>query len=197
MPEVSRIAAATVAAVAGGASLNEQLPQALATLGVGSGQRAALQDTVYGTLRWGVRLDAMLGRLLTQPNTAPALRALLQVGLYRLFYGRLPAHTAVNLLVEAAPHTRKGFVNAVLRRCSESVHDRPADPTKPETEIEMETKTKIKTKTETEIEIEIEIEIKTKTKRINRQTFCRFEKIATISSFRKRKHCVSKDFCDQ
>ena len=115
MPEVSRIAAATVAAVAGGASLNEQLPQALATLGVGSGQRAALQDTVCGTLRWGVRLDAMLGRLLTQPNTAPALRALLQVGLYRLFYGRLPAHTAVNLLVEAAPHTRKGFVNAVLR----------------------------------------------------------------------------------
>lgn len=115
MPEVSRIAAATVASVAAGTSLAEALPRALATLGVGSGQRAALQDTIYGTLRWGARLDAMLGHLLTQPNTAPALRALLQVGLYRLFYGRLPAHTAVNLLVEAAPHSRKGFVNAVLR----------------------------------------------------------------------------------
>ncbi|NBU59554.1 MAG: 16S rRNA (cytosine(967)-C(5))-methyltransferase RsmB [Betaproteobacteria bacterium] len=115
MPEVSRIAAATVAAVAGGASLGQVLPPSLATPALGPGQRAAVQDTVYGTLRWGVRLDAMLGQLLTQPDTAPALRALLQVGLYRLFYGRLPAHTAVNLLVEAAPPSRKGFVNAVLR----------------------------------------------------------------------------------
>lgn len=115
MPEVSRIAAAAVASVAEGTSLAEALPRALATLGVGSGQRAALQDTIYGTLRWGTRLDVMLGRLLTQPHTAPALRALLLVGLYRLFYSRLPAHTAVNLLVEAAPHSRRGFVNAVLR----------------------------------------------------------------------------------
>lgn len=115
MPEVSRIAAATVAAVAGGASLGQVLPPALSASGLGSGHRAAIQDTVYGTLRWGVRIDAMLGRLLKRPDTAPGLRALLQVGLYRLFYGRLPAHTAVNLLVEAAPHTRKGFVNAVLR----------------------------------------------------------------------------------
>jgi len=115
VPEVSRIAAATVAAVAGGASLGQVLSPALATPGLSPGQRAALQDTVYGTLRWGVRLDAMLGRLLTQPDTAPALRALLQVGLYRLLYGRLPEHTAVNLLVEAAPPSRKGFVNAVLR----------------------------------------------------------------------------------
>jgi len=115
VPEVSRIAAATVAAVAGGASLGTALPQALGASGLGPGQRAAVQDAVYGTLRWGVRLDAMLGRLLTRPDTAPGLRALLQVGLYRLFYGRLPAHTAVNLVVEAAPHTRKGFVNAILR----------------------------------------------------------------------------------
>ncbi len=115
MPEVSRIAAASVAAVAGGASLGQVLPEALAAPGLGSGQRAAVQDAVYGTLRWGVRLDAMLGQLLTRSDTAPGLRALLQVGLYRLFYGRLPAHTAVNLLVEAAPPSRKGFVNAVLR----------------------------------------------------------------------------------
>lgn len=115
MPEVSRIAAATVAAVAEGASLGQILPQALSAPGLGSGQRAAIQDAVYGTLRWGGRIDAMLGRLLTRPDTAPGLRALLQVGLYRLFYGRLPAHTAVNLLVEAAPPSRKGFVNAVLR----------------------------------------------------------------------------------
>ena len=115
MPEVSRIAAATVAAVAGGASLGQILPQALSAPGLGAGQRAAIQDAVYGTLRWGVRIDAMLSQLLTRPDTAPGLRALLQVGLYRLFYGRLPAHTAVNLLVEAAPPSRKGFVNAVLR----------------------------------------------------------------------------------
>jgi len=115
VPEVSRIAAATVAAVSEGASLNDALPPALASHGLSAGQRAAIQDAVYGTLRWQVRLDTMLDRLLTQPGTASALRALLQVGLYRLFYGRLPAHTVVNLLVEAAPPSRKGFVNAVLR----------------------------------------------------------------------------------
>jgi 16S rRNA (cytosine967-C5)-methyltransferase len=115
VPEVSRIAAAAVAAVAQGASLGQVLPQALSSPSLGGGQRAAVQDAVYGTLRWGMRIDAMLGCLLTRSDTAPGLRALLQVGLYRLFYGRLPAHTAVNLLVEAAPHTRKGFVNAVLR----------------------------------------------------------------------------------
>lgn len=115
MPEVSRIAAATVAAVADGASLAQVLPTALSGAALGAGQRAAVQDAVYGTLRWGVRIDAMLDQLLTRSDTAPALRALLQVGLYRLFYGRLPAHTAVNLVVEAAPPSRKGFVNAVLR----------------------------------------------------------------------------------
>jgi 16S rRNA (cytosine967-C5)-methyltransferase len=116
LPEVSRIAAATVAAVAGGASLGTALPRALDRSGLAPSQRAAVQDAVYGTLRWGVRLDAMLERLLTRSDTtAPTLRALLHVGLYRLFYGRLPEHTAVNLLVEAAPPSRKGFVNAVLR----------------------------------------------------------------------------------
>ncbi len=116
MPDVLQAAAEAVAAVEAGASLNDALPQALAARHeLSLGERAAVQEATYGTLRWGVRLEAMLSELLTRPDTAPALRAFLRVALYRLFYGRLPDYAAVNLAVEAGPPSRKGFVNAILR----------------------------------------------------------------------------------
>lgn len=91
-----------------------------------AGQRGAVQDLAYGTLRQYGRGDFMLDRLLRTPLQAaddtPAkllLRALLLTALYRLETRPADAHTIVDQAVDAAEeiaHGRfKSLVNAVLR----------------------------------------------------------------------------------
>ena len=90
------------------------------------GQRGAVQDLAYGTLRQYGRGDFMLGRLLRTAlqdgDDTPGklqLRALLLVALYRLETRPSDAHTIVDQAVNAAgeiDHGRfKSLVNAVLR----------------------------------------------------------------------------------
>jgi 16S rRNA (cytosine967-C5)-methyltransferase len=88
-----------------------------------------LRELVLGTLRWLLRLDAVLAAASHRGFDAiePALRAPLRVAAYQiLFLDRVPAHAAVDEAVEqAASLTHRGgasFVNAVLRRIARQPH---------------------------------------------------------------------------
>ena len=84
--------------------------------------KGLLQEIVYGVLRHYRRLgalrDTLLSQKLTQPN-AP-LGCLMTVGLYQLFYTRVPGHAAVAATVDAVEDIKepkaRGLVNAILRR---------------------------------------------------------------------------------
>jgi len=78
---------------------------------------------VMGTLRWQIRLDALIRPLLAKPNARldPEVQIALRLGaLQLLFLDRIPAHAAIGesvALAKAAGHTfAAGMVNAVLRR---------------------------------------------------------------------------------
>jgi len=84
-----------------------------------SRQRAAITDLVYGTLRFGLQLEAVLDQLLTVPLRDKVLRRLLLVALYQLQHTRAAPHAIVDHAVHCAaalgaPYA-KSLVNAVLR----------------------------------------------------------------------------------
>lgn len=114
------VAAVAVAGVRSGGSLNDGL-EALwrAYPDLAPGQRGAVMDLAYGTLRDYGRGEAILRRLLQQPLTEPHTDALLRVALHRLEVRPEQAHTIVDQAVEAALRIAggglKGLVNAVLR----------------------------------------------------------------------------------
>ncbi len=84
--------------------------------------RGLKRSLCYGTLRWHVRLAAILNALATRSpdQLAPRLRALLEIGLFQLIAGETAEHAAVSETVSAARvlgfEKAAGFVNAVLRR---------------------------------------------------------------------------------
>ncbi|MCL2532479.1 MAG: 16S rRNA (cytosine(967)-C(5))-methyltransferase RsmB [Oscillospiraceae bacterium] len=101
---------------------NLALDAALKKAQLSSADASLCTALVYGVIERRRTLDYQLQDLLTKPLDAlPAqTRAALRLGLYQLFFMRVPAHAAINesvALVKAqgAPHTA-GLVNAVLRR---------------------------------------------------------------------------------
>jgi 16S rRNA (cytosine967-C5)-methyltransferase len=112
-------AARVVAEVMAGRSLSDVLAPALADLPVQ--ERGFAQELCYGTLRWGPRLQALVGRLLRKPlrERDRDVLALLWIGLYQLLYTRVPDYAAVDATVAASRHLQKpwaaGLVNAVMR----------------------------------------------------------------------------------
>lgn len=118
---VRAAAARGVARVIQGGSLNDLLPAILGSISEPA-DKALTQELVYGSLRWAPRLEFMLSKLLDRPvrKREPRVHALLMVGLYQLFYTRVPAHAAVAETVEAARLMKKpwavSLTNAVLRR---------------------------------------------------------------------------------
>jgi 16S rRNA (cytosine967-C5)-methyltransferase len=120
MVEVQLAASATVEHVLGGRSLDDELaasrrrhPQ------LAPGERAALQDLAYGTLRLLPRLAAVLDALLDKPLRDAKLRPLLLTALYQLAYTRAAQHAVVDHAVRCCSRlgltSAKGLVNAVLR----------------------------------------------------------------------------------
>lgn len=86
-------------------------------------ERGLIRSLSYDSIRWYLRLDALLARLLTRrgQKLEPQVRALAIVGLCQLLHTDIPAHAAVTETVNAArvldrPHAA-GFINAILRRC--------------------------------------------------------------------------------
>jgi len=115
MRNLQKLAAGALEEVLAGAALHQVLPRYLQQLQT-PGERGALQDIVYGSLRQLGRLDAWLAALLERPLTDPELGWLLRVALYQLAYTRAPAHAVVHNAVSAAGEGwRRGLANAVLR----------------------------------------------------------------------------------
>ncbi|WP_060507786.1 16S rRNA (cytosine(967)-C(5))-methyltransferase RsmB [Pseudomonas sp. NBRC 111124] len=113
-------ARALTAVLSGKASLNSSLPGQLDK--VEERDRGLTQDLAFGTARWQPRLDLLAAQLLQKPFKAADadVHALLLVGLYQLFYTRIPAHAAIGETVGCADKLKKpwakGLLNAVLRR---------------------------------------------------------------------------------
>ena len=113
-------ARALAAVLSGKASVNSSLPAQLDK--VEDRDRGLTQDLAFGTARWQPRLDLLAAQLLQKPFKAADadVQALLLVGLYQLFYTRIPAHAAIGETVGCADKLKKpwakGLLNAVLRR---------------------------------------------------------------------------------
>ncbi|MFT0865574.1 16S rRNA (cytosine(967)-C(5))-methyltransferase RsmB [Pseudomonas sp. CAM1A] len=113
-------ARALAAVLSGKASLNSSLPAQLDK--VEERDRGLTQDLAFGTARWQPRLDLLAVQLLQKPFKAADadVQALLLVGLYQLFYTRIPAHAAIGETVGCADKLKKpwakALLNAVLRR---------------------------------------------------------------------------------
>jgi 16S rRNA (cytosine967-C5)-methyltransferase len=94
---------------------------ALQSVSIPPGDRAAVRAIHTGSLRFYPRLSPLAGTLL-QPGQqmAPRVHALLVCALHQLEYSRAPAHSAVNIAVDAArvlgAGAAAGFINALLRR---------------------------------------------------------------------------------
>jgi 16S rRNA (cytosine967-C5)-methyltransferase len=115
MRNIQKLAAGGLEEVLSGAALHQVLPARLRQLET-AGERGALQDILYGSLRMLGRLDVWLDALLERPLTDPQIGWLLRVALYQLAYTRAPAHVVVHNAVTAAGQGwRRGLVNAVLR----------------------------------------------------------------------------------
>ncbi len=102
-----------------GRSLSSVLPQWQSK--VPAKDQALFQEFCYGVCRWYPRLDAMVDRLLQKKLKAKDadVRCLMLLGLYQLFYMRVPDHAAVSATVAVVGKLKKpwakGLVNAVLR----------------------------------------------------------------------------------
>lgn len=116
-----RLAAARALAsvLAGKASLGSSLPPLLDK--VEPRDRGLAQDLAFGTARWQPRLALIAEKLLQKPFKAADrdVEALLLIGLYQLFYSRIPAHAAIGETVACVDKLKKpslkGLLNAVLR----------------------------------------------------------------------------------
>ncbi len=83
--------------------------------------RSAVRAITLGTVRWYLRLTAVLDQLLEQPERlVPEVRALLATALHQIEYSRNPLHSTVDAAVDAARVLKQertaGLVNGVLRR---------------------------------------------------------------------------------
>lgn len=80
-----------------------------------------LRELVYGCCRWYYRLQGIASLLMDKPlrSRDQDVQMLILVGLYQLFYTRVPAHAAIAETVNGLKALRKdwarGLVNAVLR----------------------------------------------------------------------------------
>ncbi len=102
-----------------GQSLSQALPSGQKL--VPAKDKALLQEICYGTLRWLNRLECMLENLVDRPLKGKhrPLHYLMLVGLYQLFYTRIPPHAVLAETVNATKilkgETFKGLINGVLR----------------------------------------------------------------------------------
>lgn len=77
--------------------------------------------TVYGVVRQEKKLDFLIDRYSARKTSKLDIEALLmlRIGFYLMFFSdSYPSYAVVNEIVEAASHRIKGFLNAILRRCS-------------------------------------------------------------------------------
>jgi len=88
--------------------------------------RRFVTELVYGTTRMRRACDALVDRFVST-TPSPEVRTVLRLGAYQLHFAGVPAHAAVGETVELAPKRARGFVNAVLRRVSNTPMTWPSD----------------------------------------------------------------------
>jgi len=120
MHETQSLASAVISSVLAGRSLDAELAVLWRRHRVlAARQRAEIQNSCFGTLRFLGRIDALLQALLDKPLHDDKLRSLLRVALYQLEYTRAAPHAVVDHAVRACEHLHlaaaKGLTNAVLR----------------------------------------------------------------------------------
>lgn len=76
--------------------------------------RAFAQELFYGVLRTLRALDRLISEL-RSGKTEDEIRDLLRLGLYQIFFTRIPPHAAVNETVSLAGRHHRGITNGVLR----------------------------------------------------------------------------------
>src|SRR5438045_6813655 len=136
-----RLAAEGLRRVAQGAAFaNLALDSALRQAGVLEPREVALAtELTYGTLRWQLQLDRALAAHSDRAleDVDEPVRVALRLGAFELLHHeKVPARAAVNEAVELAKDLKasraSGFVNAVLRRLSET----RASPPPPSSEVD-------------------------------------------------------------
>ena len=117
LSQVQQLAAQTVAAVAAGKNLSDELDSIFAEHPELSPQdKGMLQDIAYGVQRYGGSLKYMLGKMLDKPLARHDVANLLTVALYQLRHTRNAPHAVVNEAVENVARIGsqyKSFANAV------------------------------------------------------------------------------------
>ncbi len=112
-----RLAAARALAtvLAGKASLGSSLPDVLAK--VEARDRGLTQELAFGAARWQPRLAGLAARLLQKPFKAADrdVEALLLIGLYQLFYTRIPPHAAIGETVGCVDKLKKPWAKGLLK----------------------------------------------------------------------------------
>lgn len=129
MKAVAQVAAARRAAfrilvaVERGHGHADELLRAGAVDALAAADRKLATALVLGVLRWQIRLDRQLQRLLKRPNAKleTEVRVALRLGAFQILHmDRIPARAAIDESVELAKHVghrfAAGMVNAVLRR---------------------------------------------------------------------------------
>jgi 16S rRNA (cytosine967-C5)-methyltransferase len=131
------LALAALARVEQGGWANLVLPRLLAGSGLAEGDRAAVTDLVYGSLRMRGAIDYALRPLSRQPleRLEPAVLRGLRLGAYELLFAGTAPHAALNEVVGAVRRGgtpgQSGYVNAVLRQLARRPPrwpDRARDP---------------------------------------------------------------------
>ncbi|GMA19280.1 hypothetical protein GCM10025862_13010 [Arsenicicoccus piscis] len=125
--DAPRLAAYTVLReVADGGYANLALPRLLREQQLHGRDAAFATELTYGTLRWRGFYDAVIARSTERPldQVDPAVLDTLRLGAHQVLAMRVPVHAAVSETVGLARMVNgagaSGFVNAVLRKVSES-----------------------------------------------------------------------------
>lgn len=127
---VRQLAARAITRVTQGESLGSVLPQLQEKLS--KKDQPLLAELSYGTLRYYHRLDAWLKFLTEKPlkEKEQDIHNLILVGLYQLFFTRIPPHAAIGETVQVTRTMGKawarGLVNGILRNAQrrfEELHD--------------------------------------------------------------------------
>ena len=121
LSQVQSLAAHTLAAVAAGKNLSDELAYIIAQNPELSAQdKGMLQDIAYGCQRHLGSLKFMLGKMLNKPIDIEALQSYLLVALYQLNHTQNAPHAvvneAVNHIAQIGHGQYRSFANAILRR---------------------------------------------------------------------------------
>ena len=85
--------------------------------------RRFITALVYGVVERKITLDYFVDRFLEQKKIKPAVRCVLRMGVYQMFYMNIPSSAACNTsveLIKARGFTPfSGLVNAILRKCDQ------------------------------------------------------------------------------